>query len=65
MEERRFINHLSLVICKGLNTLFWLDKCVGDERFFDHFSRLYQLEADKGVMVANRGSGVKGVWEWK
>nr|GEY19807.1 putative heat shock protein 70 family [Tanacetum cinerariifolium] len=60
-----FINHLSKMIGNGLGTSFWLDKWVGNGRLCDHFSRLYQLERDKEVMVCNRGIRVNGVWEWK
>ena len=33
--------------------------------FFGRFTKLCQLEADKQVMMGNRGSWVNEVWEWK
>ncbi|XP_071687371.1 uncharacterized protein [Rutidosis leptorrhynchoides] len=62
------------IICKlenGQNTMFWHDVWIPDslQPLKDLFPRLYALDSDRGVSVANRTvnatDGLKGNWNWR
>lgn len=48
----------------GSSTLFWLDIWVDSRRLCDRFPRLFRLDKDPNVIVADRGRLVDGNWVW-
>nr|GEW52619.1 RNA-directed DNA polymerase, eukaryota, reverse transcriptase zinc-binding domain protein [Tanacetum cinerariifolium] len=49
-----FWSHCKKRIENGSDTRFWLDCWTGDSPFYIHFPRLFALELDKNISVANK-----------
>ncbi|KAI3506473.1 hypothetical protein L1887_28832 [Cichorium endivia] len=69
ISEELDVNGLSIdemlvkKVGSGRNTLFWLDKWIGDSALKSKFPMLYNLESRKRSTVADRVSGVGFVWD--
>ena len=60
----RFLDSFAKKARDGKDTRFWEDSWVG-ERLKERFNRLFQLEVDKGALVADRGEFFDGRWVWR
>lgn len=49
----------------GQNTKFWSDRWISEDILSVKFPRLYCMEINKNVTVAERLSGNGGFWEWR
>ena len=51
-------------IGEGKETRLWKDVWVGNKPLKEEFGRLFRLETDKDVKVAERGEWVDQTWKW-
>ena len=59
-----FSNSLGKQIGDGKDTELWYERWLGSERLQDVFPRLFRLEDNKRVSIAERGERVGGEWKW-
>ncbi|KAJ9560947.1 hypothetical protein OSB04_006107 [Centaurea solstitialis] len=59
-----FTNSFGLKLGSGENVSFWDDLWIPSGRLRDKYRRLYLLESNKEVSVAERGHFQDGVWVW-
>nr|GEU37600.1 putative reverse transcriptase domain-containing protein [Tanacetum cinerariifolium] len=53
-----FLDHFKKRIGNGMDTCFWYDNWLGDKPLKDHFPRLFTLELNKEVTIADKVQGV-------
>ncbi|KAL4575183.1 hypothetical protein LXL04_022025 [Taraxacum kok-saghyz] len=64
-EGIKVINLIKAKLGNEEKLQFWNDAWNGDENFKSKYPRLYNLETEKSVKVANRMSSIGSNWKWR